>query len=259
MRALAELSLPAIDTLWDDLHLGDVPFPLELRSHGDTMSERARVKAGVYVELERRGLVSFGSPERRLDEALHLLARPEISVDVVALMDMADDTALKAVTAARSRRAVLAVQRELSIELTEVRDTAVVASIVELLPASRPGPGRSITLPASVLKPGARRRANQGFLRTVTKETTNRPELKLIAAIMERPLLRAGQLGIMVRDGNGKVRRLPGIGWFDTDQGRYATTVKRGTDGEDWTTLSPADNPRLTHRLAETLTNALRD
>jgi hypothetical protein len=257
MPALAALSLPAIDTLWDDLQLGDLPFPLEVRCHGDTIDERARIKAGVYADLERRGLVGSGSPARQLDDALHLLARPEVSIDLVALMDMADDKPLKAVTAARGRRAALAVQRTRAIELTEVRDTAIVASIVELLPASRPGPGRSITLPASALKPGAHRGAEPGLLRTVTKETTNRPELKLIASILERPVLRAGQLGIMLRDQRGRQQRLPGIGWFDTDQGRYATIVKRGSDGEDWTTLSPVDNARLSHRLTETLVTAL--
>ncbi|HEX2132957.1 MAG TPA: ESX secretion-associated protein EspG, partial [Actinophytocola sp.] len=38
------------------------------------------------------------------------------------------------------------------------------------------------------------------------------------------------------------------------DEGRYATTTTPGPDGEDWVTVWPADNPRLTHRLTETIT-----
>jgi hypothetical protein len=75
---------------------------------------------------------------------------------------------------------------------------------------------------------------------------------------MERPVVRAGSFGIGLREENGKPRRLPGIGFFDTDQGRYTTSVMRGVDGEDWTTLAPSDNERLSHRLTETLLAALK-
>lgn len=70
---------------------------------------------------------------------------------------------------------------------------------------------------------------------------------------MERPVVRSGQLGVTLTDDAGLRQRLPGITWFDTDEGRYATAVKRGADGEDWVTLWPADNARLIHRLGETL------
>jgi len=242
-----ELSMPAVDVLWDDLRLGGVPFPLEVRGHGDTVDERARIKVGVYAELERRGLTSFGRPAPEVEDALRLLARPEVGVDLVGRLDPASDQPVKAVAVARGRRALRAVQREPGIVLTEVRDTAIIASIIELLPQSRPGPGRSVTVPASVLRPGSPHR-----------RTVNPAELRLIASITERPLHRVGQLGIMLRDDRGGLRRLPGIGWFDTDQGRYATTVRRGGDGADWTTLSPVDNARLAHRLAEDLATALR-
>jgi EspG family len=238
----AELSLPAIDTLWEDLGLDVVPFPLEIRGFGDTIGERARIKAGVYAELERRGLAGSGKPTPKLEDALHLLARPELSIDLVVQLD----ETIKAVTAARGRRALRAVQRERGIELTEVRDTAMVASIVELLPANRAGTGRSVTLPASVLRAGAGRSG-----------AANRADLQVVASIMERPIVRMGQLGVIVRDERG-VRRLPGIAWFDTDHGRYASTVRRGADGEDWTTLFPADNARLSHRLAELLVTGVR-
>ncbi|HEV2780301.1 MAG TPA: ESX secretion-associated protein EspG [Actinophytocola sp.] len=232
MSAVAELSLPAVDVLWEDLGLGGVPFPLEVPGHGETVGERARIRAAVYGELELRGL---GVDE--LEGVLGLLARPEIGVDLVGRLDPEGGEPVRAVAVARGRRGMRAVQRNRGVELSEVRDTAVVASIVELLPAQRPGPGRSITLPVAALE--ARR------------PVTHRVERQLVAAIMDRPVARVGQLGVMVRDDRGGVRRLPGIAWFDTDQGRYATTIRRGGDGADWTTLFPADNARLAHRLSD--------
>src|SRR5207302_1202368 len=82
-----------------------------------------------------------------------------------------------------------------------------------------------------------------GVLRAVTLQAEHHNELKFVDSIMERPTIRAGSIGVMLRDEQGKIQRLPGIGFFDTDQGRYVTTVKRGSDGEDWTTRSPTGPP----------------
>lgn len=266
MGAIGDLSLPAVDILWEDLKLGNVPFPLEMRGHGDTAEERARIRTAVYSQLERRGLARSGRPAPGLEDTLTLLAAPKVSIDLVALGDFADPAPIRAVVAARGKHAVLAIQRELAINLSGVRDTAIVSSIVDLLPPNRSGPGQSVTLPASVLSPppepkvGRHRRPEAGapVLHTVTPRRDLTGELRLVDSIMERPTVCAGSIGVVLRDERGKAHRLPGIGFFDTDQGRYATSVIRGDDGEDWTTLSPADNVRLTHRLAQTLVTALK-
>jgi hypothetical protein len=235
-----ELSLPEFDVLWEDLGLGDVPFPLEVPGHGRTLEERARIQAGVQEELRERGAEA--------GPMLRLLARPELTVDLVAQLD---GRMVRAVAAGRGRHAVRAVQLDKSVVLTRIRDTAVISSVVDLLPASRPGPGRSVTVPVSALARGA----GSGVLRPAGGAANHHVERRLIAAVMARPLRRVGQLGIMLRDDRGR-RRLPGVAWFDTDQGRYASTVRRGADGEDWTTLTPADNAQLVHRLEEMLAAA---
>ncbi|HET9139894.1 ESX secretion-associated protein EspG [Actinophytocola sp.] len=266
MTTLGELSLPMVDILWEDQRLGAIPFPLEVRSHGDTAAERARIRAAVYTELERRELAENGRIGADLEYALGLLANPTVTVDLVALREMTDETPVRALVAARGKRAVLAVQHRLAVRLTMVRQSAIANSIVELLPASRYGPGPSVTLPAAALaqesvpRTGRHRRdeTSGGVLRTATRQADRTAELRFLDAIMERPVVRAGSFGVALREEGGKLRRLPGIGFFDTDLGRYATSVSRGVDGEDWTTLSPSDNDRLSHRLTETLLAALR-
>jgi ESX secretion-associated protein EspG len=250
MGAIGDLSLPALDVLWEDLKLGGIPFPLEVGSYGDTTEERGRIKAAVYEQLEQRGLAEGGTATAELSGTLRLLAAPKISIDLVALNELTDKQPIRAVVAARVQRAVLAVQGELAVTVTRVRETAIVGSIVDLLPPNRSGPGQSITLPGSAV--GGRHRRPAGVLETATAAPEH------VDAILERPTIRAGSIGIMLRDDQGKVQRLPGIGFFDTDQGRYATTVKRGSDGEDWTTLAPADNARIARRLAETLVQAIQ-
>jgi hypothetical protein len=237
-----ELSLAALDTLWEDLRLGRVPFPLEVRSHGDTAEIRERIKAAVYADLARRGLATGTRPDDGLVEKLRLLGEPAVSVDLVALLDMADAVPLTALAAVRGRHGLLAVQRKLTVTLRGTRAAMAVATLVRLLPNTPAGKEKSITQPAAAL------RADRGLVHVgglVATVASRAP------AITERPVLRAGQLGVTRVDDSGRRHREPGIGWFDTDEGRYATTVTPGPDGEDWVTVWPADNARLIHRLTE--------
>lgn len=252
-----ELSPAALDTLWEDLRLGQVPFPLDVRSHGDTADVRRRIKAAVYADLGRRGLAVDDFAGDDLADELRLLAEPDVSIDLVALLDMSDADPVKALAVARGEQGLLAVQREQTTTLYGMLDTMLAAAIVELLPRTRAGAGNSITQPVAALRtdqPKHDRVQPGGVLRTVTPRAAADSKLRAITAIMERPVLRAGQLGVTRVDESGRRHREPGIAWFDTDDGRYATTMTPGVDGEDWVTIWPADNARLTHRLAEAIT-----
>jgi hypothetical protein len=246
---ISELSLPALDTLWEDLKLGSFPFPLEVRSHGETVEERARIKAAVYSDLESRGLVRARRAEPELEDVLQLLARPTISIDAVAMLDMAGNKPVKAVVAATGRQAMLVVQGERTVTLTRIRETALAASVIGVLPSVKAGPGVPISLPVDALRPqGAHRRP----------DPEDKMKLQRMAAVMQRPIIRAGEFGITVRDPHGRSHRLPGISWFDTDAGRYMNMVRAASNGERWLTLTPADGGRIAHRLSEELLQALR-
>jgi hypothetical protein len=247
---ISELSLPALDALWEDLNLGVVPFPLEVRSHGETIEERGRIKAAVYSDLERRGLVRAKRAEPELEDLLQLLARPTISIDAVAMLDMNDQRPLKAVAVASGRQALLVVQGELKVSITAIRETALTASIVDVLPQVRSGPGVPVSLPVDSIHSAGGRHSRP--------DPENKMKLQRLGAVMQRPIIRAGQFGITIREPHGRSRRLPGIGWFDTDAGRYMNLVRGASDGESWLTLTPADSPRIAHRLSEELLKALQ-
>jgi hypothetical protein len=247
---ISELSLPALDALWEDLRLGSIPFPFEIRSHGETVEERIRIKAAVYSDLERRGLVRSRRAEPELEDVLRLLARPTISIDAVAMLDMQAQVPLKAMAAATGRQALLAVQGDLKITLTPIRDTALASSIVNVLPPGKPGPGASLSLPVDAIT------ASGGAHRKPDPE--HKIKLQHLNSVMQRPIVRAGQFGITIRDQQGKATRLPGVSWFDNDAGRYMNLVRGAHDGESWLTLTPADGARIAYRLSEELLTALR-
>ncbi|MCP2163466.1 ESX secretion-associated protein EspG [Goodfellowiella coeruleoviolacea] len=260
MSVIAELSLPAFDVLWDDMELGAVPGFLQVRHHGETIAERARIKAAVYVDLERRGLVRRGRTEPDLGDALRLLAQHDIRLDAVALLDMAATDPINAVVVARGSYAVRAVQRERSITLDHLRDTGLATAITEVVPDNRPGTGRSVTMPVNDLKAGQRApvQPSGGFTEAVRASGGSRgqDEARALAEIMARPVLRTGQFGVTLKNPHGRVHQLPGVSWFDTEAGRYLNVISPGPNGQDWVTVAPADNARIAQRLGQLLATA---
>lgn len=246
--------MPAVDILCEDLGLPAVPFPLDVPGHGDTKRERASLRAAVYAELAGRGLADRDGAAPVLAEALRLLTGAKVTIDLIGVDLAGRRPPQRAVVAALGRRAILAMQGEPGVRLAEVPGSEAIGSIVRLLPPSRPGPGRPIALPAAALTRDGSPTPSGRHSRSMPDDDA---ELAMVQQTMGRPVQRAGQLGGGIRDARGALRRLAGIGWFDTDQGRYATSLLPGEDGEQWTTLAPADNAVLVRQLSEMLSSEL--
>ncbi|MQA09653.1 MAG: hypothetical protein GEU98_14085 [Pseudonocardiaceae bacterium] len=267
-----ELPFPAFDFLWEDLHLGPKPFPLEIPSHGDTMTERARLREAVYANLTERQLVHNGRLEPEVEDTLRLVARPSICVDAVANLDLGGETPLRALGASSGRYAVLVVQRELVVEFRPVRDTALISSLVELIPATRQGPGQPVSLPSSAIagqsdqsgqsgrsrQGGQHHRDESGPIVTRARDSTAqyRGQLHQLNKIQEQRVLRAGQFGVSTAGSSGRPKRIGGLSWFATDEGQYTTGITRSSDGADWVTVTPCDAARLTQQIGQLLAHA---
>ena len=129
------LSAAEFDLVHGDLRLGRVPFPLEVPSHGATMSERAELTAEAYRALAERGLAAGGQLNARLEELLRLLASPDVAVDAVGHAGQP----YRALAAANSHVGVLARIVADELWVTEIRPSALARS--GRPPAARPGCG----------------------------------------------------------------------------------------------------------------------
>ena len=223
MTRIATLSLPAFEVLWEDLRVGGPPHPLEIPHYGDTLAERARIRAAVHVDLEQRGLVRRGRPEPELEDALRLLAKPDLRVVAMGMPSVEDSVLLRASLVARGGYAVLFVQHDLSVSVTLVRDNAFAAAVVGVLPPRRRGPGKPVTVPASALERG---RGDPG-------------DLAVLRAMVSEPMVGTGHF----RVGDEVVT------WFDTRAGRYVNVPAR--DG--WLTVAPADNQDVARHVGRAL------
>src|SRR6202011_2911379 len=75
----ARFSLSEFNVVWSALDLGRLPFPLTARVGPPT----ARGRAAVFDQLADRGLAIGSELRTEWVELLHMLARPERSVDAV--------------------------------------------------------------------------------------------------------------------------------------------------------------------------------
>lgn len=242
------LSSIEFDFLWESAGAGEVPYPLELRSHGATMDERGMLRRQTLDVLARRGVVDErGIPYPRLGEQFGVLARPEVSIDSVHIAEPGATT-VRALCGAIEEEALLAVQDARGLHLREVPPDGLAGAVVALFPAGRRGRERSVTMPLDGLMSGAgadflQRRSGNG---SAVDE-----DRKVFARLHAQPRLRGGQIGVNLRSAAGGRSRTPVLGWFDTDSGRYLTQVSRGSDGRDWLTVAPADAATLRHRVGE--------
>lgn len=241
---MIRVSASAFDILWTDLGHDRPPEPLTVRSVGATDEERAEVRKAVYANLAERGLYD-GSLEPALASRLELLAEAEVYVACEALADMTASTPFRAVTAVRGRRGVLATQPEQTIALDSIREAELCTAIVDVLPELTAGPGYGISLSSATLAdPPARGAAS----------AASSAQLREVQAIQARPVYAAGQFSVSRRSPSGRVTRVGGLTWFDTDIGAYCATKTPGRGGQDWVTVTPVDSTRLAARIAALLT-----
>lgn len=241
------LSWAAIDILRETLRLNHW-CPFEIPHHGRTDEERANVRGAVLADLEHRGLARSGDPEPDLVHSLRLLDRPLIALTVIARLGDGDE--LRARVVSSGQRAVIAVQTGRALRVDPIRPTSMIAAALGLIPDKPAGPGQSVTFPiiptpaaqaTNIMHPAGDSGAGYGRQRHLAR------------VILARPRSRVGQFGLTVRDRHGKENRLPELMWFDTDAGRYLTEIRRGPDGHDWATYSPADNARIAAHLTDLL------
>jgi hypothetical protein len=238
---LIRVSASAFDILWTDLGHDRPPEPLTVRSVGGTDEERAEVRKAVYENLAERGLYDGSALEPALVSRLELLAGGEVFVACEALVDMTAPAPFRAVTATRGRRGVLATQPEQTIGLDSIRSTELCTAILDVLPELTAGPGYGVNLAASALS---------GY----SDSASTSAQQQEVLAIQARPVYAAGLFSVSRRTASGRVSRMGGLTWFDTDVGAYCAMKTSGRGGQEWVSVAPVDSARLAARVASLVT-----
>ncbi|MEV0071800.1 ESX secretion-associated protein EspG [Amycolatopsis sp. NPDC050768] len=255
----AELLTPLeVDFLWESAALGELPYPLRIRSHGATVDERDALRARTLGGLVQRDLADGrGRPAPHVEEYFGILAAPDTSLDTVQLLDPNAEPLL-AVAGLVGEQGLLAVQDQRGLHLQPCPADGLATAIVSLLPGAPRGTEKSITVPLEQLVGSSgvdfmQRRGNQV---DASGRASVDEDRKALARLHAQPRLRGGQIGANARNRLGGRSRSPVLSWFDTETGRYFTQATRGRDGRDWITIAPADAATLRHRLGEMVAGA---
>jgi len=243
------LSLAAVDILLEHQKLGRAPQPFEVPHLGTTFEQRAQIRDAVFRDLEGRGLARGGRLDPDAELALQTFAAAPVSIMAVAQLE--DGGQLFARAATDGQYAVVVRQDQNLLVFSDVRPTAFVPSVVDLLPLTPAAAGQSVTIAKPAPKQGRHRRSDDEDaydpFRGVAKPRSSAPsQLRMVERIFQKPKKRIGQFTVSLPGS----RTTPTV-WFDNEDGRWFVTSREAEDGQSWVTYAPADNARIAHHLFE--------
>jgi hypothetical protein len=244
------LSHQEFDLLWEHLGFTERPYPLDVRSFGFTMDERATLRDQVRRSLVDKGLHDGAEVAPALEEQLAVLGRHTASVD--GRLSVGDT--LRVLAASDGRRGVLAAQSDDEVRLAWVRDARLVPAVIALLPDHKPGPGGAARLPKAVFDAAVDEFAASGYVgleRTLANGGVTGRDLRTVVTLLESGRRGGGQLAANRVDQVGRRTRTPVLNWFDTEPGRYLVHSEVTRDRVEWLTIAPADTARIERRLTE--------
>lgn len=242
------LTGPELELAWSALGHQDLPLVLELRSHGETVGEHARLLELARESLAHRGLWSDGGPSSGLARCLAPLVTPDIEVDV---RGRGPSGRWRALVAGRDGVTVLAVQRNGALALTPVSGGSMPAAALSTLPDAVPGTGQLNAI-SSELHQSVARAGNDARRLFEALRALDTPEADARALAAAIPTAHgSAQIGAAVRI-DGHRRRAPRVvALLDTDLGRYVVTESLSQDRIRWTTYAPATPVRVHQLVAE--------
>lgn len=247
-----------LDFLWESFGGGEPPYPIEMRSHGETMDERDTLRQQALADLADRGLADDrGRPQPHVADVLDILSSSDVSLDSVQIDSPTAESRLAVAAARCGQSGVLAIQESHGVLLQRIPVDGLANAIVGQLPVFSGGQENSIVVPLEQLLAGP----GVDFLQRRSGSPdgvglTASSDRKALARLHAQERRRGGQIGANARRDSGTPARAPVLSWFDTYTGRYFTQASRGDDGRDWITIAPADAETLRDRLSEMLAGA---
>jgi hypothetical protein len=220
-----------------------VPAVIDIQPAAFHPDDRRAEAAGILADLRRSGLVdAHDEVDETLAGRLRILGQAQQIVDVVAHID----GPVNAVLAASARRAVLVIQNGHQIAVRRARPLGLGEQAARLLPDRPAGYGRSVSLPTKALKKAAAEAGEDGkALETALQRNGVRRDDAHMIAVMNQAPVHTAQFGVTVNGNRGEHV----LGWWCTESGGYLTEELPSTSGEPWTTLAPADLPRIATQI----------
>jgi hypothetical protein len=250
------LSALEFDVLWEHLRLGSMPLVVKVPSPGKTYEERAALEQQAWSDLEGRGLGRPVAVHPEIEHLLTILARPDREVDARAFVD----GSVRLVAVATGVNAALAVLSDDRLTLRRTSVSSLAGAAVGMLPVKPAGPGQSVSLRSDDFEAAANGAGGtqQGFHSALLSRGV-RSDDAVALTTMINDVDGTGNFGAAARDRLGRRLRADRVvSFFDTEAGRYVQVRRTSSDGNLWTTISPADHRKLVQHVEQMLDEVVR-
>jgi len=247
------LSTVEFDVLWEAERLGTRHVALETPSPGVTYAERAEIVDKAWASLAERGLARGNRADNELLDLMGMLASPEVGIDVWVWAP--GQPQISGLAVSTGNYAVLGVVESEEVWLVPARPSTLAESAVSVIGELGPGVGQTVSIPHPVLIDAAAHARGDAHALVTALQDRGVPlyTAQELAGMLLGQMAR-GQFGVQRRGRDGVTRRAEHVVAFhDTDAGRYLMQVERNPDGEEWCTVTPADNSLLAQRVWEQL------
>lgn len=263
---IAQFTLPvtAVDILGDWLGVTVRVFPLNIPQHGHTQADRERLATGVWHNLSTSGLTSNGHLVPELEDGVRTIGRAQVSAAMVLATATEPHRAVRA--GSDGQHAAIAVQDDEAVSYTVLHPSEVVSTLIGLVPAATPLPGRSVSFPGEAFRHSAGQtdRAVQDedvFVTTVLEDLRPAPngyaaQREIAERMMHRSCRQGGTVIVFGRDPHGRECAGAPLVWRDTDEGRFMSYMSTNADGTVWESFAPADTRRLAQHIVTMWTEA---
>jgi len=245
------LSTLEFDVAWELERLPAPHASLTVPSPGRTHTERADLVRRAMATLRAKGLAEGDRVTGDLADLLALLANPTAAVDGWVWTDHQ----ISALAVAAGSQGLLAVVDGAEVWLIPSRPTAIGEAAVSVAGEMPAGPGESVSVPTDLLTAADTAAGGDPHALIMALESRGLPltQAQQLAG-MTAGMHTRGQFGVRrtVR-GHGLTRAERVIAFHDTPRGRYLYLTRTASDGRSWSTLTPADNPRITAAVTELL------
>jgi hypothetical protein len=244
------LSKLEFDVLWESEKLPHKHEALTVPSPGRTHTERRRLVAQAFADLEQRGLAKRDRAVPDLVDWLNLLAHHQLSIDSWVWTDHR----ISSLAVVNGTAALLAAVDGPQVWLIPARHTAIAEAAVSVAGDVVAGPGLSVSVPTEVLSAAdAAARGNpREFAAALTRKGV--ADAKVLADMVAGMNVR-GQFGVTRMQRDQRMARAGRVVAFhDTPRGRYVHLAKPNNDGRVWSTVTPADNRRIVSCVQDLMT-----
>ncbi|MEV4728989.1 ESX secretion-associated protein EspG [Saccharopolyspora sp. NPDC049426] len=257
------------DLCWEIGGFDEYPFPISVRSHGETLEERAVLRQRSLPELQKAGLLGQNGLTQRFAEVLGQLAKPGLWIEGLWMPDDTAESPFRLLSVATEQGALLLVQQSGDTEnyggdlrISVLPRTSVGAAAVQGMPPAPVGKRPRLAVPSADL---AAQRPSDDFENIDHMQSAGprkAPAAETLRAFVEAEHHRDGQFTANLRDRLGRTHRSAVLKWFDAPEpdGRYGLTQQQRPGVGPEIVLAGLGAPELTaaleNRVAEVRTQA---